>query len=342
MAIKSWRKVSIGTFGLSVLLHVCLFFLVGSWVIIQAVSPKLPPQPVDGNYTSEQVTEPPPPEPEDTPEPTPSSDPVETTQAPAQTRMPDDLVTSVAVNNSFVMPPSVGVYVPGAPIAGGQQAGSGSKVSAEVAKLTVGKIFGTEVAAKKLGVIIDVSGSAHPYLLPVLADVQKNFPDAVIILAMGCGMVDGAPAPKILDYTTAVPDPVKDSRLKKDGPEYQQWGRTSLAQINWAKTRGSKYERLFDELKARGNVYCIYGGDTGVTQYAFKELYKHQVDTIYWFADFDDAIQDNAAKKVLSDVKNRSIKVIAQNFSGDPNKKGMKCAKELTKETGGTLVVKKQ
>jgi len=311
-------------------------------VIIQAVSPKLPPQPVDENYAAAQTVEPPPPVPEDTPEPSPSSDPVETPQAPAQTGMPDDLVTSAAVNNSFVMPPSVGTYVPGAPVTGGQQTGGSSKASAEVAKLTVGRIFGTEVAAKKLGVIIDVSGSAHAYLLPVLTDVQKNFPDAVIILAMGCGMVDGAPAPKILDYATAVPDPVKDSRLKKDGPEWQQWGRTSLAQINWAKTRGAKFQRLFDELKARGNVYCIYGGDTGVTQYAFKELYKDQVDTIYWFADFDDAIQDNAAKKVLADVKSHGIKVIAQNFSGDPKKNGMKFAKELTKETGGTLVVKKQ
>jgi hypothetical protein len=90
------------------------------------------------------------------------------------------------------------------------------------------------------------------------------------------------------------------------------------------------------------SLYYLEGGDIFVTQYAFHKLAELDVDAIYWFADFEDGIAEAPAVKVLRTVKGWHIKVYINNFSGNADYPGMKFARQLAKETGGTVTVGKK
>jgi hypothetical protein len=335
MAIKMVRKLSLGTFGISVLLHVTLFFMVSGWVLIQAVSPKVVPVAMNDPYASEQTSEAPPDIPEEDIMPvTPNNDPVETIDTTvAQTGMPTDVIT-VAGPSSFNLPPSVGVYVPGATVNTAAPPATGeSKRTDAMKKIAVGQIFGTKVEAGKLGLIIDYSGSARPFLSKVFDDVERSFKDSVIVLTHGCGIKDIAKT----NIKVSTGKFVKGQLV----PRMQFY-------VDTSKQRKDGAEAVFDKLLARQNVYYVIcnGGtkeisDIHVTQFAFTELMKHGVDTIYWFSDFMDAIEVAPSQKLLDELKERGIRVYINNFSGDGSAEGMKFGRQLTRDTGGTATVKK-
>jgi hypothetical protein len=333
------HRLALGTLGISCLLHGAIFFVIGGWVLIQAVTPKVTPTAVDSPALM-QETEPPPELPDETafatiPE---AASPEQTPSAAAQP--PTDLLATTAINPSFPLAPAVGLHLSGNSGASAfGQGNSPDKAAAATQKIVIGNILGARVESAKLGVILDVSGSAHEYLPSVINSIFSTFSDAVIVLSMGGGMANQSN--KILPYAKAIPAKA-DQQLRKDGSPVEQWGRSVLAQINWARTRGPKYTQLFDKLKERTEVYYLSGpGDLSSTQYAFTELYKHGVDTIYWFSDFEDPINENIAKKVLRETKERNIKVIAHNFSGKAKVRGMKAAREIAEATGGSVIIKK-
>jgi hypothetical protein len=332
------RRLALGTLGISCLLHGVLFFAVGGWVLIRATAPKVMPTPAESPALTQELT-PPPELPDDaTSVPTPETAPPEQTQPAAGLPSTDVLTASVA-SPSFTLPPAIGIQLPGSPGASASgQSGTADKAAAATQKIVIGNILGARVESAKLGVILDVSGSAHEYLPSVINSIFGTFSDAVIVLSMGGGMANQTN--KILPYAKAVPAKA-DQQLRKDGPPPQQWGRSVLAQINWARTRGPRFTQLFDKLKERPEVYYLSGpGDYSSTQYAFTELYKHGVDTIYWFSDFEDPINENIAKKVLREAGERNIKVIVHNFSGKTNVQGLKPAREIAEATGGSVIIK--
>lgn len=54
--------------------------------------------------------------------------------------------------------------------------------------LKEGKIFGSNIKAKKLGVIFDVSFSMNPYTEMVEKEIKKSFPNAIICYVDGCSI----------------------------------------------------------------------------------------------------------------------------------------------------------
>ena len=331
MAIKMMRKLSLGSFGISVLLHVTLFFMVSGWVLIQAVSPKIVPVASNDPYASEQTVEVPPDIPEDDVMPvSPSNDPVETTDTTvAQTGMPTDVITA-AGPSSFNLPPSVGIYVPGAAVNTAAPPATGeSKTTDAMKKIAVGQIFGTKVEANKLGLIIDVSGSALPYLAEVFNDVEKSFNDAVIVMVGGAGF---QPIPR---------NQVKLNKYVKGQLTERMIERTAVA-----RKRNPNYAIFFDKLLGRRDVYYVEtqrkNNEIEVVQYAFEELFKHGVDTIYWFSDFADPMDGALTKSTLETVLAKNIRVYVNNFSGNGSNIGMRFARQVVQETGGSATVKKR
>jgi len=51
-----------------------------------------------------------------------------------------------------------------------------------------GKVFGTNIKAKKLGVIFDVSYSMSPYTKMVEKEIRKSFPEAIVYYVDGCSI----------------------------------------------------------------------------------------------------------------------------------------------------------
>jgi hypothetical protein len=329
MVVNAIHKLSLGTFGVSVLAHATLFFIVSGWVLIQAVVPTA----MDDSYASQQMLEAPPESPEEdvalaalANDPT---EPVETTVM--QTGMPTDVITAARPSN-FNLPSSVGVYVPSAAV-NTSPTPTSSKSSDGIKKITVGQIFGQKVEATRLGVILDISGSAHPFLVKAFTDIDRSFKDAVIVFALGCGMRDDFKQKiRVSDFSTA-------NILGKEStlPLLH-----TLSQIRNAIRKNSDIGHTFERAQKRENVYYVDGGGIFATQYAFDELIKQDVDTIYWFADFEDPIFDAPVTKLLHDLKDRNIKVYINNFSEGAKSIGMKFASQLARETGGTTTVKKR
>lgn len=198
-------------------------------------------------------------------------------------------------------------------------------------------LFGTQISATNLGVVLDVSGSAHAHLDKAISEIDKNFPDAYMIMIVGCGMSDGKQheaggggkvpgKPRIVAYSR---------RSSED--KYNGLARSAPRQLeNFFRKVGEKrskeLRRYFDR---RDNLYLLYGADIHGANFAFDYLLKQNADTVYWFADFADSIDKEIAGKLTKQLRRERVKVIAHNFMGRPVRKE---AAEMAKATGGTMI----
>jgi hypothetical protein len=320
------KKVSFGAFSVSLVVHVALLLMISSVVIYQKAVPKVPF--VGENMESSAAIEQTPPDILEEPPGPPSPDVDTGPPAPAQSTLPSvqapteymtNVIQSSAPSMSFNVPTMGGSSL-GKVGATGASGGGGAGTPGK----TVAKLFGTTIEANHLGVMLDVSGSAHPFLDAAIEEIEKNFPDAVTVFVMGCGMKSGTKS-EVLPYSKAKPD-TKD----KAG------SRTTLGQIELAKQRNKEFERMTDRMSKRDNVFYVYGGDILATQYAFEKLMKENVDAIYWFADYEDAVEAAQAKEIAKDLHRAGIKLFAHNFAGKPIRAAVE---EMVKETDGKSIV---
>lgn len=231
----------------------------------------------------------------------------------------------LSIGNSLIPARNLPLGSPGASGAGvrsGLDGSSGGKMR--------GTLFGVNVETAKLGIILDVSGSAHPHLLNALSEIEKNFKKATIVLYPGCGMADGL---KSRDYQIVTAQSVWN-RFKDDAADTE----TIFGQIaTWSAKYPNQSERIQRLLKS-DDVYVLVNEpsikQTRGCQYAFQCLIDNGVDTIYWFADFGDTIVPEEAKSVARKLKAKQIKVIAHNFAGKPvNEGGILIVKRTDGET---------
>lgn len=201
-------------------------------------------------------------------------------------------------------------------------------------------LFGTQVTTGGLAVILDISGSAHDYLAEAIAEVDRNFSDAPMVLVVGCGMSDGnvtikkgvVPGkPRIVPYNSRGSNKEYDS-FERSGPgQLEQFFR------KLGKDKGDEEVRAMRAyFKKRNNLYLLYGGDVLATNFAFDYLLEEKsVDTIYWFADFADEIDKGEIKSLTGNLTRDRVKVIAHNFFGKPVREDVK---ELVRKTGGQTI----
>lgn len=225
---------------------------------------------------------------------------------------------------------STSVYVRGGGGFGGGLAG--------VRQMTItADLFGMQVSATNLGVVLDVSGSAHGHLDKAISEIDKNFPDAYMIMIVGCGMSDGKGAinggggkvpgkPRIVAYGRRSSED-KYNGLERSAPKQLE---NFFRKIG--EKRSKELRRYFDR---RDNLYLLYGADIHGANFAFEYLLKENADTVYWFADFADSINEEIAKGITRQLKRKRAKVIAHNFMGKPVRKE---AAEMAKVTGGATI----
>lgn len=329
-------------FTVSLLLHIIILVLVGGTVMYKVSTEAEDFQAGNEGLMSDMSDAGPPPE---TPaDPTETFTPnVAAVTAPAITAL-----TSTAANSSFA--------VNALPMQDNQLKGLGDNAAATMANLSKkvgdsasmgaagkaggtmksGMIFGKKVEASKLGVILDVSGSAHPFLAEAIKEIEKTFKDAIIILYPGCGM---------FDTKGKRPHEIRkmDSITKKDLPENAENFSTAGQLIKALKIE--EFEKLTKRPAMKDRLFVSWyqpegaGGQLiGHTIVAFEDLQKKGVDTIFWFADFKDKVSTEVAEDLLKDLKRKKIKVHLNNFAGDaiPPESLM-----LAEGTGGTSTSQK-
>lgn len=195
-------------------------------------------------------------------------------------------------------------------------------------------IFGKQITASRLGVILDVSGSAQPHLAVAVEEIQKGFGDAVLILYPGCGMMktEGKSEHVIRNLASIPPEELPNNAgyfttaaqivdVMKI-PEFEQMARRSSVKntlfVSWyAPPEGGTPDKMTNQAQA-----------------AFEDLMKRGVDAIYWFADFEDPIDPRVADPLIAQLTFKRIKVHLHNFAG---RKINSEATNIAEKTGGTI-----
>ncbi len=330
-------------FSVSLLIHIVIVASLGSAVLVREMIPKETfVATTDTSNFLEESTEPagpPADEPVEFDELTFSPEPSNAAPASAPSQLSALATDSVTNSSNFTVTaasaiPSMGTSMSNtaantAMAVGAVGQASGGRGSS--GGLKTGTLFGVTVTSSKMGVILDVSGSAHPHLTAALTEIDKNFSDALIYLNPGTGMRESA-TEKMFDIV-----PLRQAMRAIKAPKHDDGAR----QVANAMKKYPDADKYFDRLSKRDTVF-LYNNvperrDHMIsgTHFIFEELMKQNVDTIYWFADFADAIDAEIAKKLERDLKRSGIKLIAHNFAGKPVRKE---AEAMVKATGGTSI----
>ncbi len=203
----------------------------------------------------------------------------------------------------------------------------------------VAQIFGVDVVANNLGVILDVSFSTHNVIDKAIDEIQKAFPDAILVLAPGCGMNS--------KYSEEIvsPDAIESDLEKYTLPEKVNFQMTYFL-YDTGPTRkplmetNTNFQRLYRKAKGENRLYVLHQRTfskvaTAVTQEAFKFLMDEGVDGIYWFADFEDAVEEGVKDQIIRTAKRKRVRIYQQLLTKLKNP-GNKL--DFAKETGGEII----
>lgn len=216
------------------------------------------------------------------------------------------------------------------PAQAGPSVSAGQSKSGTAAGKMSGTLFGVKIEAAKLGVILDVSSSAHPYLSATFKEIDKNFSQAQIVLYPGCGMNTVG---KSNQYHFDPTNSISSKHLAEAEP------RSALSTVQKILKRNQANDSYITRFLKKENVW-LTNPDANVSislgcQFAFEYLMRNGADRIYWFADFRDPIDARIAEELANGLRRKGIKVTIHNFSKTPTNE---MAVMIAKKTGGEMI----
>jgi hypothetical protein len=134
------------------------------------------------------------------------------------------------------------------------------------------------VAADRLGVILDISGSMHPFLEEIVRQIYRQFPHYELVLVEGCCVGWFA-----------------RSEEQFGAIQIRQGGRAFFEDLAGKYLPGNGYSSI--EKAGTANVIAS-------VQYLVKE--KH-CDAIYFFSDFRDVVNEDGVEKLKEVLQGRKI-----------------------------------
>jgi len=192
------------------------------------------------------------------------------------------------------------------------------------------KLFGVEVQAKKLGVLVDISGSMQSYIPAVMEEIFKKFPDADVVFMNGCGLEDWNTALKNwTEINEQQQKTAKENKTKFIGPKSMP--KPQVVKFNSAEASDSPtirgtvnyggfrkdYPDLYDKLARRGNTWMVTSfSDSHAAGLAFDQFARRKVEAIYWFADFGDPVVGPAAEEAAKLVLDNKMEIIIHSTRG--------------------------
>ena len=217
----------------------------------------------------------------------------------------------------------------------GSGAGTGTGTGKGAARSGM-KLFGVEMKAKKLGVIVSINkGAQSSGKLPaIFEEIFKLFPDSFVFLTNGGGMRDWDVVES--EYNKKVEE---NNKKKKAGESYDKFmgkeikrpevGRfNSASALDWVVIRGfkpdpeyvglkEKHLELFEDLRRRSNVWFISSNKEADGAYlAFSELLKKGVEAVYWYNQFDRPIEGKESERIAQQIIDSKIEILVQSQGG--------------------------
>ena len=190
-----------------------------------------------------------------------------------------------------------------------------------------GPLFGLNIKAKKLAVVLDVSTSMTPQLERVVREVDKVAKGSVVVLYFGCGL---EPPPKPLVGTKV---------FRTSAIEFEKFWR--LGGATYMETASYKIKSkdiipnkaLFLQLSRRPQTYFIHNVGVGYTWLALLSDEVRNADGLYWFSDFQDAVDFKQISIVLEYLKRRKQRLYIHSYGKGPSFDLIK--NQLVVPTGG-------
>jgi hypothetical protein len=204
-------------------------------------------------------------------------------------------------------------------------------------------MFGKKIDnVRKIAVVMDVSRSMTKYLPEVIKELKKVGRDSSLVLYFGCWM-----------------NPIKEDKpdevLSISDPQFnkfwQLWqGKQDMAMIG-KEYANLKYdpkmpmplEEVYKQVAGRKSTYFIDRGvalgKTSTSVYwALMAKEIKDADVVYWFADFQDKIDDETASEMVKKFKQRNRKL----YIHAPHDKGPslnKVAENMVKPLKGEVTI---
>jgi hypothetical protein len=171
-------------------------------------------------------------------------------------------------------------------------------------------MFGKDLQARKIAVILDVSGSMTPHLTKVVKELDRVAAGSRVMLYVGCGVA----TPK--DGMRLDKDAIKtSSKSKDDSKNFEIFWRRSHPPKTAAGApppdpqevlKGPiQAEDVFSLMHTRSETYFFKS--QGI-QYSWMALVARELaeaDALYWFSDFQDQVDDKQIETVLKTLKRR-------------------------------------
>lgn len=150
-------------------------------------------------------------------------------------------------------------------------------------------MFGKNLNARSIAVILDVSGSMTPHLSSVIEELDRVARGSPVVLYTGCGIAKPPFGVKLDDEAT-------------------ETRRTAQFRTFWLEQHGPEKDvfRLFERRR-----FTYFVKSQGI-QYAWISLLTDQVrhaEALYWFSDFQDEVDDEQIESVLTNLKRRKQKL---------------------------------
>lgn len=173
-------------------------------------------------------------------------------------------------------------------------------------------VFGTTLNVRSIGVVLDVSGSMTRYLPTVIHELDRVAKGSPVILHVGCGIGRGKSRGNIVSVVSAMRQGSSEERFKRfwylyQDPFYREVAKDSRTKVDFG--RPLPVPEVYEVFADRSNTY--YNDPEGPKSTADAILAREfdKVDAIYWFADFQDPIDEEKAKEILKVLKRRKQKL---------------------------------
>jgi hypothetical protein len=178
-------------------------------------------------------------------------------------------------------------------------------------------MFGQNLKARKIAVIMDVSGSMTPHLTKVIKELDRVAAGSTVILYVGCGVAKPEKGVRLEDDAF----PTRSSTKIEERSFEVFWRRSHKAAPKTNQPDEPKKKKKTDEpdpvpendvyqvLANRNETYFIKS--QGI-KYAWLSLLAREVrhaDALYWFADFQDEVDEEQMEAVLKNLKRRQQKL---------------------------------
>lgn len=170
-------------------------------------------------------------------------------------------------------------------------------------------MFGMELKdTRKIAVVMDVSRSMTKYLPIVAKELDKVAFGSPLVLYFGCGLQK---PPRGMD------DKVRKAQGDEFARFWQHWQGKASLRMTAEERKNLVYDpeapmplpAVYEQMIKRSNTYFIDFNGITYTSSALMSKEVMEADTIYWFADFQDRVDEAHMEEVRKKLKSRKQKL---------------------------------